>query len=332
MFKVLFIAIFMALLAAAGTAQAQGSPQFIFPLACTLGTDCWSVNYIDVDPGEGAAQDFSCGAKTYDGHKGTDYALRSLAEMEQGVDVLAAKDGKVLRLRDGETDTVKSEEDLDLIKKARKECGNAVLLDHGSGLRTMYCHLKKGSLVVARDDQVKAGQKIAQAGHSGLAEFPHLHFGVLWEGGVVDPYTGMLNTEGCGQMKQSLWAEGQPLTYEPFALYDAGFRGAVPDFEAIKRGEKNPVMLESGSAALVFWGAIYGAAAGDEITLEIHDPEGQIFTSRNLVQEKTRARQYYYTGRSLQGKTLKPGTYTGTARLKRSGLKEKILRRTVTVR
>jgi len=59
------------------------------PVDCTLGETCFIQNFVDRDPGPGAA-DFTCGPMTYDGHKGTDFALPSLAAMRQGVDVLAA--------------------------------------------------------------------------------------------------------------------------------------------------------------------------------------------------------------------------------------------------
>lgn len=325
--KLLFAFVF--LLFVPGKIMAAESPNFIFPVACSLGKDCWTVNYVDLDPTEDA-KDFKCGPKTYDAHKGTDFGVRSLADVERGVPVLAAKSGKVTRIRDGETDTIKAEADLQAIKDAKKECGNAVFINHGSGLYTLYCHLKQNSVAVAVDEEVTAGQKIAEIGHSGLAEFPHLYFGIVWEGGVVDPYTGLLNTQKCGRLKQSLWAPGQGLDYEPLALYDAGFRGEVPDFDAIKRGEFGPEILANDSRALVFWAAFYSVNEGDEITLKITDPNGRTFVERPVIQEENRARQYYYTGRKRSDKLI-PGEYTGTATIKR-GENEQTLSKTIRVR
>ncbi len=330
MFKAFYLfAIFIAFFAL--SARAAESPQFIFPVACTLGTDCWAVNYVDTDPAEGIYRDFSCGAKSYDGNKGTAFALRSVAEMNEGVDVLAAAAGKTIRVRNGEMDGPKTPEALEAIKTGQKDCGNAVLLDHGSGLLTLYCHLKKGSIAVKPGQSVKAGEKIAQIGYSGIAEYPHLHFGVVWEGGVVDPYTGLLNTDGCGKMKKSLWALGLPMEYEPVALYDAGFDMKVPDFEAIKNGEPTPQSLEATSPALVFWVGIFASVQDDLVTLEITGPDGKVFSRREIKQSATRARQFYYTGRNLEHRDLQPGTYTGTARLKREGLEERTIQKTIVV-
>ncbi len=290
---------------------------FILPAACTYAADCWAVNYVDVDPSENA-KDFKCNAKTYDGHKGTDFALSSIAQMRKGVDVLAAAAGTVLRLRDGETDTLKTEEEMASIRESRKECGNGIFIDHGEGLQTIYCHLKKDSITVKPDQKVSAGEKIAQIGQSGLAEFPHLHFGVTRDGSIIDPYTGLPQEKECGQQtKDSLWHIGLPIHYEPVAIFDGGFRSNAPDFEAIKRGEENPETLSLKSAALVFWTGFYNIEANDKITLTVTDPNGNIFVEQHETPQKNRARQYYFTGRKIGRVQLMPGIYTGHAKIER---------------
>ena len=308
------IAIFLVLLWQGG-AQA-GETAFIFPAGCTYGEDCWAVNYVDTDTGD-AAQDFTCGPKSYDGHKGTDFALGSVAQMRSGVDVLAAADGRVLRVRDGEDDHLKTGAEITALKEEKKECGNGVLIDHGDGLQTIYCHLKKGSVTAQPKQKVRAGEKIAQIGQSGLAEFPHLHFGVMWEGGVVDPYTGMLNTKRCGQTKEPLWRAGLSVPYEPVVIFGGGFQPKVPDFEAIKRGQDNPATLSLNSAAFVFWAGFYNVETGDRVVLKVTDPDGAIFVERRETVEKTRARQYYFTGRKIGKVHLKSGIYKGYVKIER---------------
>ena len=295
--------------------------QFIFPAACHYGQDCWAVNYVDVDPEEGqnSASDFKCGSKTYDGHKGTDFALGSISHMREGVNVLAAAAGTVLRVRDGHSDTLKSKEELEAIKEAKRECGNGILIDHGDGLQTMYCHLKEGSIEVKPRQKIRAGQKIAQIGQSGFAEFPHLHFGVFQDGKVVDPYTGALNTQKCGQKKDPMWHIGLPMKYEPVAMFNGGFRSKSPDFKAIERGDNvNPDTLPLNSAAFVFWVGFYNIEAGDKIVLDIYDPDGQKFNTHRQVVTKTRTRQYYYTGRKIGQVQLKKGVYKARVKFNRS--------------
>lgn len=320
MFSVIFLGISLTIFLPlwSGPVLSQEHPRFILPLSCTYGEECWPVNFVDVDPADNVATDFKCKRKTYDAHKGTDFALGSVADMRDGVDVLAAHSGTVIRVRDGENDDFKTKEALDKIRAQNKDCGNGILIDHGDGLQTIYCHLKKDSIVVKPAASVKAGEKIAQIGMSGFTEFPHLHFGVLWEGGVVDPFTGALNTQGCGHMKQNMWLEGLPVAYEEVVIFDGGFRAQVPDFEAIQRGDdENPVALPLRSAALVFWSGFYNVEKGDEISMRIYDPEGGLFHVQNNVVEKTRARQYYFAGRKIGRVQLKAGEYKGVTHIRR---------------
>ena len=64
------------------------------PIACDPGETCHIQQYVDADPGPGA-QDYRCGTLSYEGHKGTDFALTDLSAMVAGVDVLAAAPGVV---------------------------------------------------------------------------------------------------------------------------------------------------------------------------------------------------------------------------------------------
>ncbi|HKC60701.1 MAG TPA: M23 family metallopeptidase [Myxococcales bacterium] len=63
--------------------------------------------------------------------------------------------------------------------------GRLVLLDHGSGVSTVYCH--NDSLRVAPGDAVKKGQVIALSGNSGLSTGPHLHYQLDLPQGPADP-------------------------------------------------------------------------------------------------------------------------------------------------
>lgn len=314
-----------------GVAHANDPPLFGFPVDCKLGTDCWTVNYVDVDPSPENAKDFRCQTKTYEGHKGTDFAIRSRIEMEQGVNVLAAKDGKVLRLRDGQDDLPKTEEQYQNIRRQNTDCGNGIVIDHGDGLSTYYCHLKKGSILVKPGDQVKEGSVIAQIGQSGFSEFPHLHFTIIWENGHMDPFTGMLKDDGCGEYKGNMWKDN--LQYEPYTIFDGGFDGKIPNWEAIEAGQAPIKTLKITELdRFIYWVGFYHAQQGDQINLIIRDPNGQIFAQRNRTLENDRKRpSFYYVGRKLGEKTLIPGTYTGEITYTKAGFNPKTVKHTIEI-
>ena len=139
--------------------SAAGDVSLHQPIDCTLGSTCYIQQYVDADPGPGAT-DHTCGTLSYNTHKGTDFALPSLAAMQAGVNVLATASGSVLGIRDNMPDTGLTDATAGTVKG--RECGNGVMIEHGDGWVTQYCHMKRGSITVRPDQIVSPGTILGQ--------------------------------------------------------------------------------------------------------------------------------------------------------------------------
>ncbi len=63
--------------------------------------------------------------------------------------------------------------------------GRTILIDHGSGISTMYAHCSR--IAVKNGQTVSRGQVIGYVGTTGLSTGPHLHFGLRKYGKPIDP-------------------------------------------------------------------------------------------------------------------------------------------------
>jgi murein DD-endopeptidase MepM/ murein hydrolase activator NlpD len=63
--------------------------------------------------------------------------------------------------------------------------GNAVVIDHGCGIQSLYGHMS--SIAVKEGDHVKREQEIGRSGQTGLAGGDHLHLTMLLDGIPVNP-------------------------------------------------------------------------------------------------------------------------------------------------
>jgi murein DD-endopeptidase MepM/ murein hydrolase activator NlpD len=64
--------------------------------------------------------------------------------------------------------------------------GNYIMIDHGSGLTTIYMHATK--LFVSENDLVMGGEQIATVGTTGRSTGPHLHFSTRLNGVYQSPW------------------------------------------------------------------------------------------------------------------------------------------------
>ena len=252
-----------------------------FPVACTLGHDCIVQNYVD-HHGATGARDFTCNSLTYSGHDGTDIRIPSIAAMRAGMIVLASASGTVKRIRDGVPDiSIRATNAPDI---QGRECGNAVMIDHGDGWETQYCHMVSGSISVSPGQIVKQGDPIGRVGLSGQTEFPHLHLTVRHYGQMIDPFAPTLAADQCGITGDgSLWKKGpsQPQYKDAFVL-NSGFSETTVTSDDIEKGDletKRPTLT---SNALVFFARVVGLKPGDLARIVVTGPDGKSIIDRQF--------------------------------------------------
>jgi len=93
-----------------------------------------------------------------------------------GIDILAPEGTPVLAAESGL---------VSYAGKGLRGFGNAAVLDHGGGTKSLYGHLKE--IHVKSGDAVEAGSVIGTVGRTGNATAYHLHFELVVEGRPVDP-------------------------------------------------------------------------------------------------------------------------------------------------
>jgi murein DD-endopeptidase MepM/ murein hydrolase activator NlpD len=82
--------------------------------------------------------------------------------------------------------------------------GNAVIVDHGYGLMSLYGHLS--TLEVEVGQEVEKGQLLGRTGETGLAGGDHLHFTMLLQGRAVNPVEWWDETWIKNRLKKKLGA------------------------------------------------------------------------------------------------------------------------------
>jgi hypothetical protein len=119
--------------------------------------------------------------------------------------------------------------------------GEAVEIDHGGGVTTLYGHASR--LLVHEGEAVSQGQEVARVGHSGRATGTHLHFEGRQDGKPMDPGSFL---QGVGPPTEL----ASPLLHSPAGAA----RAALPSTAAARAttalkiyGRRDEVFSESGS-------------------------------------------------------------------------------------
>jgi len=245
--------------------------------------------------------------------------------MRAGVDVLAAAPGRIRATRDQWPDIAFGSPGAPDLKG--QDCGNGVLIDHGGGWETQYCHMKQGSISVKPGQRVAKGAVLGQVGLSGRSEFPHLHLSLRHDGGVIDPFDAGPITSCGGAPARSLWQNTLP--YSGGGIIAIGVAPHMPDFTEVRDGRAGWPVVPAKAPALVLWAHVFGARAGDRLHFRLQGPDG-IVVQGDAALAKSQARLFRATGTRLKGAQWPAGTYRGTVTMRRG--KEGISRRVLSIR
>jgi hypothetical protein len=158
---------------------ASSDIKFRWPLNGVPFKDWVVLNYVDANQTPGVIRDYMGNSHTNDQHQGIDIDNPNFRLMDADFPVLAAANGTVIEVVHNYSDR-------------NRACvpneNNYVKIQHINGIRTIYAHLKRNSVVVSVGQQVTAGQKLGVIGSSGCSTYPHLHFEVVeCNGGMWDP-------------------------------------------------------------------------------------------------------------------------------------------------
>ena len=104
------------------------------------------------------------------------HPILGIEKFHNGLDMAASSGTPILAAYDG-----------DVVAAAYSgSMGNYIMIDHGSGLYTIYMHCS--ALYVSKGQSVSKGQNIAAVGSTGRCTGPHLHFSVRLNGNYVSPW------------------------------------------------------------------------------------------------------------------------------------------------
>lgn len=307
--------------AAAGSVLAEDSRlELGLPLLCEPQRTCFIQNYMDIDPGP-EVKDYACGGASYDKHEGVDFRLLSAEAAKPGVPVVAAAAGTVKATRDGMTDIFLREARPEDIKG--RECGNGVVVDHGQGWETQYCHMLKGSLVVSKGQQVKLGEQLGSVGYSGKADFAHVHLTVRHNGDLVDPFLPGVTASTCqkGAVPHGLWQASAiaPFAYREGEIIGTGFTSAAPNHEKLEKNHLDFDALKTDSPALLFFARFINLLAGDRVRIVIDGPGGTLIEQLTEPLERNKATYLTYAGKKRREAPWQQGRYEGRAEIIREG-------------
>jgi murein DD-endopeptidase MepM/ murein hydrolase activator NlpD len=229
--------------------------------------------FVDHNPTSGQVLDYNGGARTYDGHRGTDIALYPFSwnKLDAGaVQVIAAAAGTIVSM----SNTDSTDHNCNV---ASSDTWNYVALVHADGRMTIYGHMRYNSLTSKQIGQTVAqGEYLGTVGSSGNSSGPHLHFEVRFGSFSlaewIDPYAGP------GSQPESLWANQRP--YADSAVNRVSTHSAPPSTPDLCQPTTTNLQDTFTTPRNIYFYTYYRDYQGALATqLTIYRPDGSIFQS-----------------------------------------------------
>lgn len=191
------------------TAPSAASVTYGFPLRLAPGLPDYAgfrvSAFVDHNSAGGQVLDYNGGIRTYDGHRGTDYALWPFSwnKLDEGaVQVVAAAAGVIAYKANGDA----TDHNCNV---SSNDPWNYIGVVHADGRLTLYGHMRYNSLTSKGiGASVAQGEYLGTVASSGNSSGPHLHFEVRYGGYSnaewIDPYAGP------NSQAESLWKNQHP--------------------------------------------------------------------------------------------------------------------------
>lgn len=242
-----------------------GSPpaKYIWPVEGAPFTETYISNYVDVDPIDDEASDYTGSNAVYDGHTAWDIGVGNFNEMDLGVQLYAAADGTVSAVHDGEYDRHTT-------WGSPAPTANYVKIDHGDGWQTIYWHMRRDSLQVEVGQAVEEGDFIGYMGSSGKSSGAHLHFGVRHHGRTVEP----------GYDPATYFHD--PLRYVGDAptVYRSGITNYSPSSHTKERPSDVEVFKQISGQKTYVWARFAGLRQDDLMEFVWKKPDGSTYVTK----------------------------------------------------
>lgn len=269
----------------------------LFPLDCQLGTNCW-LSSLPRHYFKDKQLDFRCGPITKDNNLGTEFIIKDMQQMMEGVDVIAPISGQVIAKQDGHEDNLSLGGD---------SCGNMITIANEQFI-VIFCHLKNMSVRLNKGEKVNTGDVIGQVGASGYVDHPKLFMKLeMVDDDKVrdlDPFYG--RQLDCGLPPESLWENVELMDFNARTgiVFNYGFAFDNITAYIIANGEhkKN---IPANPKIFVGFVEMLSVNKGDVVNISITDSSGSVIASRKHEFGKFQTRYLLYVEKNLRQQKIK---------------------------